>query len=72
MMMNKLQLTTEQDEILFGILLGDAHMETQNRGLTFRLKLSQSNAHKTYLFHLFEVFKDFTTSPPKCRSDTAC
>lgn len=47
-----LKLTKEQRSILIGVLLGDAHLETQDQGQTYRLKFAQSVAHKPYLDHL--------------------
>jgi hypothetical protein len=61
------KLTREQKEILFGILLGDAHLETQNQGISFRLKLEQSKKHEPYLNHLYGVFQNYVTTPPKKR-----
>src|SRR3989344_2135331 len=45
-----------QREVLIGLLLGDGHLETQNGGKTYRLKIEHSIAQKDYtewLFHLF-------------------
>ena len=42
----KMKLSREQREILVGILLGDAHLETQNRGRTYRLKVEHSLKEK--------------------------
>lgn len=55
----KKKLTTLQKEVLVGILLGDAHLETQNNGRTYRLKIEQSVEHKDYVFHLYGLFKEF-------------
>lgn len=63
----KLKLTKEQREILVGILLGDAHLETQNGGRTYRVKMEQSDKHKEYLFHLYEIFKEWVLTPPQFR-----
>ena len=52
------RLTVEQKQVLFGTLLGDAHLETQNNGRTYRVKFMQSDAHKAYIFHLYSIFKD--------------
>ena len=62
--MTKTKLTTIQCEILVGILLGDASLQTESNGRTFRLHLVQSEEHKDYLFHLYDIFKNLTTSPP--------
>jgi hypothetical protein len=63
-----LKLTDHQREILTGILLGDAHLETQNKGRTYRLKIEQSVKHFDYVNHLYEVFKDWVNTPPKERT----
>lgn len=53
-----LKLTKSQREILIGVILGDAHLETQDNKQTYRIKFAQSVAHKPYLDHLYEIFKD--------------
>lgn len=63
-----LKLSDHQREILIGILLGDGHLETQNQGKTYRLKIEQSLSHQEYVNHLYEIFKDWVNSPPKERS----
>ncbi|GIV08278.1 MAG: hypothetical protein KatS3mg020_0836 [Fimbriimonadales bacterium] len=60
-----LKLTKTQRETLVGILLGDAHLETQNRGRTYRLKIEQSNKHEAYVYHLYEVFAAWVLTPPQ-------
>lgn len=62
-----LKLTKDQREILIGVLLGDAHLETQNNGLTYRLRFAQSVGHKPYLDHLYENFKAWVLTPPKLK-----
>jgi LAGLIDADG DNA endonuclease family len=62
-----LRLTSMQREILVGILLGDAHLETQNDGQTYRLKIEQSEHHRTYVEHLYRVFEDWVLTPPQAR-----
>lgn len=58
------KLTKFQHEILIGILLGDACLQTESKGRTYRLRISQSDQHKDYLFHLYYCFKNLTDSPP--------
>jgi hypothetical protein len=60
----KLKLTNVQKEVLNGILLGDAHLETQNSGKTYRLKIEQSVKHKEYVLHLYDLFKDWVLTEP--------
>jgi hypothetical protein len=51
-----LSLSEHLFEIAIGTLLGDASIQTLNRGKTFRLKFSQSQKnHTEYLFHLYEM-----------------
>lgn len=62
-----LRLNAEQREILFGILLGDAHLETFNHGRTYRLKVEQSKRHAAYVAHLFDRFRPWVATPPKSK-----
>ncbi len=61
----ELKLSRKQREILVGLMMGDAHMETQNRGRTYRLKIEQSERHAAYVDHLYELFKDWVLTPPR-------
>jgi hypothetical protein len=71
-----LKLSQEKREVLIGTLLGDAHLETQNRGRTYRLKIEQSLNHQDYVQHLYEIFKPWVLTPPQkkkksCRGHTS-
>lgn len=60
-----LSLSESLFEISVGTLLGDASIQTQDGGKTYRLKFQQSeNLHRDYLFHLHEQFHDWVLSPP--------
>ena len=59
------KLSKVQRQVLVGVLLGDAHLETRNGGKTFRLKIEQSVAHAAYVQHLFDLFKDWVLAEPK-------
>ena len=54
-----LTLTKEQREILVGLLLGDGHLETQNNGRTYRLKVEHSLKQEDYVMWLYEHFKEW-------------
>lgn len=58
-------LSKQQKEILVGILLGDANLQTDNGGKTYRLRVLQSEQHREYVFHLYDIFKKFVNTPPK-------
>ena len=60
-----LGLSDVQREILVGILLGDACLETQNAGRSYRLKIEQGIAHADYVKHLYSVLRDWVLSPPR-------
>ena len=50
-----------------GILLGDACLETQNSGLTYRLKVEQCAMHELYVRSLYELFEAWVLTPPRRR-----
>ena len=52
-------LSSIQKEVLVGVLLGDGHLE--KRGNSYRIKFQQSNFHKDYIMHLYEIFKNLVT-----------
>lgn len=56
----KLKLTKFQREIIVGTLLGDGHLETLNKGRTFRLKIEHSVKQKEYVEWLYEQLKNWT------------
>lgn len=55
----KLRLTPRQREILTGLLLGDGHLETQNNGKTYRLKIGHGATQKKYVYWLFDEFREW-------------
>ena len=61
----RLKLTPEQKEVLIGLMLGDGHLETQNRGRTYRLKIEQSEKHRAYVQHLYRLFEAWVRTPPQ-------
>lgn len=60
-----LKLSDFQRELLIGKLLGDGHLETQNGGRTYRLKIEHSYLQKEYVDWQYEIFKDWVPTPPK-------
>jgi hypothetical protein len=59
-----LKLSKEQREVLVGLMLGDACLESQNAGRTYRLKIEQSAQHEAYVRHLHGLFEPWVLSPP--------
>ena len=62
-----LKLNSVQREILVGKILGDAHLETQNNGRTYRLKIEHSIIQTKYVDWLYENFKDWVLTPPQIK-----
>jgi len=59
------QLNSIQEEILVGILLGDASLERGKSTYNTRLRIEQSlESHKAYLYFLYSFFIDMTKTPP--------
>ena len=63
-----LRLNAKQRSLLVGVLLGDGHLETQNRGRTYRLKMEHSVKQKEYVEWLYEQFKDLVRTPPRMKT----
>ena len=55
----KLRLTDRQRAIIVGLLLGDGHLETQNNGRTYRLKVEHGSAQADYVHWLFEELREW-------------
>lgn len=55
----KLKLSKRQKDIIVGLLLGDGHLETQNNGKTYRLKVEHSLAQSDYVNWLHKEFQDW-------------
>ena len=63
-----LRLSKTQRSILIGMLLGDGHLESQDSGRTYRLKVEHSIHQKEYLEWIYESFKDFVHTPPQIKT----
>ena len=64
-----LKLSDIQREILVGLVLGDAQLETQNRGRTYRVKFEYSAKHREYAEHLYELFRQWVLTPLQGKLD---
>lgn len=60
-----LKLTKLQRSIVIGKLLGDGHLETQNKGRTYRLKIKHSLKQKEYVDWLYEKLKEWVGTSPR-------
>ena len=66
---SSLRLTRLQREVLVGIILGDAHLETRNNGRTYRVKFEYSAKQCEYVEHLYEIFKEWVLTSPQEKID---
>lgn len=57
-------LTQIQLEAAIGLVLGDASLNTDNKGKTYRLKFEWSDRHKFYVDHVFHLFDEWVLSSP--------
>ena len=57
-------LTNIQFEASIGLLLGDANLQTQNKGKTYRLRFEWGDKNKPYLDFVYNLFDDWVLSSP--------
>lgn len=60
-------LSKIQKEVLIGTLLGDATIVKQ-KTKSYNVKFEQSLKHQEYIYHLFEIFKDWVGTGPQIRN----
>jgi hypothetical protein len=58
------KLSQSQWEAAIGLMLGDASLQTQNGGKTYRLKFEWGEKSKVYLDHVYILFNEWTISEP--------
>lgn len=61
-------LSKVQFDASIGLMLGDASLQTQNKGKTFRLKFEWGEKNKPYLDHVFTLFNEWVLSEPHKKS----
>lgn len=54
----------QQKDLIFGSLLGDANLQTENGGRTWRYRALHKSEHKDYLFHKYEILESLCSSAP--------
>jgi hypothetical protein len=61
-----------QWEASIGLVLGDASLQTQNKGRTYRIKFEWGDKNKSYVDHVYKLFSEWVLSPPhkKVRKNT--
>lgn len=61
---NQISLKKDQFEICLGLILGDAHLQTQNQSKSYRLKFEVGEKNLEYLKHIQQVLDPFILSQP--------
>jgi hypothetical protein len=61
----KLSLSEIQRGVLIGTILGDGCLSVNAAGKHYRLKVEQGKDRKEYVFWLYNIFRNWTLSPPK-------
>jgi hypothetical protein len=62
-----IKLSSNQREIIVGLMLGDGHLETQNMGRTFRLKVEHSISQKDYTDWLYTKLQNLVITQPQSK-----
>ena len=58
-------LTDQEFQAALGVMLGDASLQSQDNEKTYRLKFEQGGEHKDYMDHLYNLFYNWSLSPPR-------
>lgn len=56
------KLSQTQWEAAIGLMLGDASLQTQNGGKTYRMKFEWGDRSKRYLDHVYSLFDEWVLS----------
>ena len=59
-----IELTIAQKEAAIGLMLGDASLQSQNKGKTHRIKFEWGDKNKAYALHVFKLFDEWVLSQP--------
>ena len=59
-----LELNADLKEIIIGLMLGDASLQSQNKGKTYRIKFEWGDKNKAYVLHVFNLFDEWLLSQP--------
>ena len=63
-----IELTKDQKEAAIGLMLGDASLQSQNDGKTYRIKFEWGDKNKAYAMSVFQLFDDWILSQPHKKS----
>jgi len=63
--MKKIKINKEQKELIIGTLLGDANLQTQTEGRTWRYRALHSEKQYEYILHKYNILKNLCNNEPK-------
>lgn len=58
------KLSQIQWEAAIGLMLGDASLQSQNKGKTYRMKFEWGDRSKAYVNHVYKLFDEWVLSEP--------
>jgi len=61
-------LSRIQFEAAIGLMLGDASLQTQNKGKTYRMKFEWGDKNKPYLDHVHSLFDEWVLAEPHMKA----
>ena len=61
-------LSKIQFEIAIGLMLGDASLQTQNKGKNYRMKFEWGEKNKPYLDHVYNLFDEWVLAKPHVKA----
>jgi hypothetical protein len=59
-----IKLSQVQWEAAIGLMLGDASLQTQNKGKSYRMKFEWGDKNKVYLEHVYNLFDEWVLTEP--------
>lgn len=62
---SRIKLSERQRSIIVGTLLGDGHLETVDKGKTYRLKITHSVRQREYIEWLYNELKNLVRTQPQ-------
>lgn len=62
--MQILELNALQKGLIIGTMLGDGNFQTNDNGITWRMRVVHKAAHEPYIYYKYKIMKGYCGSPP--------
>lgn len=66
-----ISLSDIQKQASIGLMLGDASLQTQNKGKNYRMKFEWSNKNLPYVTHVYNLFSEWVIADPHKKTRTS-